>query len=173
VTPRILRVPHEPRFVTALASAVEPADALSLLLQIKALRDQDLGITRQVREALRPAYDQAAEVEDWDAAHAASVLLEALGQPDHQAYLAYRVQQKGLTPAVLGEALAIVGCAAEDRKRPWSVDDWSDFYLDKWRERVRRLFQSPSLLRLPSPGTTPPPPEPTVYTIKTTARLMD
>jgi hypothetical protein len=171
---KTLRVPHEPRFVTALALAVEPADALSLLLQIKALRDQDLGITRRVREALRPAYEQAAEAKDWDAAHGASVLIEALGQPDHQAYLAYQVQQEELTPAVLGETLATVGCAAEDRKRPWSVDDWSDFYLNKWRERVRRLFQLRSLVRLlPAPGTPQPPPEPALYTIEASARLID
>ncbi|MBU0491816.1 MAG: hypothetical protein KKA73_18650 [Chloroflexi bacterium] len=168
---KTLRVPHEARFVAALALTVEPADALSLLLEIGALRDRDLGPVRRIRAALESAYEQAAAAQDWDLAQAASVLRHALGEPEHQAYLAYQVRQHELTPAALVEALAAIGCGSEDRQRPWHAGDWSDFYLNKWRERVRRLFQSSSLLSLPVPHT--PPPEPPVYTIEATARLMD
>ncbi|MBU0494517.1 MAG: hypothetical protein KKA73_20325 [Chloroflexi bacterium] len=177
---KTLRVPHETRFVQALALAVEPADALSLLLEIGALRDRDLGPVRRIRAALESAYEQAAAAQDWDLAHAASVLRHALGEPDHQAYrstssrrgLAHQVRQHELTPAPLVEALAAIGCGSEDRQRPWHVSDWSSFGLDRWRERVRRLFQSSCRLSLPAPGASPPPESP-VYTIEATARLMD
>lgn len=142
---KTLRIPNEPRFVRAFALAVDPGDTLSLLLEIGAVGNQHLAIVRRTREALEPAYDRAGERQDWDQAHAISVLREALAQPDAAAFLACRVE--GAVPAAhtataFAEALALIGCAADSlttRRRPWEILT-DDLYLPDWRKRVWKLL---------------------------------
>jgi hypothetical protein len=141
---KTLHVPGEPRFVAALALAVEPADTISLLMEIGALKDRDLGIVRRVREALEPAYRLAGERSDWDLSHTISVLTIALAQPDSAAFLAYRMAH--LQPADQGnhfaDALAIVGYGGEYNRRPWTIDaeGMDSFGISSWRVPISNLL---------------------------------
>jgi hypothetical protein len=140
-----LRVPDEPRFVQAFALAVDPGDTLGLLMEIGALGNPDIGIVRRTREALLPAYDRASDRKDWDQAHTASILREALSQSDSAAYLAYctkGIPQSAQSATEYAEALAVVGCAADTlgiSRRPWEVGD-DDLCLPEWQLRVRKLL---------------------------------
>lgn len=156
---KTLRVPNESRFVQALALAVDPADALSFLLEVGALKDCHLGIVRRVREALDPAYEAASERKDWDLAHATSILSAALAQPDGAAFLAYRVAHPKLAGEGnnLAEVLAVVGCGYEYHRRPWELDrDPGSFSLGAWRGYLWRLLgQVIPGKTLPKPGQLP------------------
>jgi len=145
----LLRVPAEPRFVAALVLAVGPADTLSFLLEVGALRVQDLTVVRILHEALLPAYYRASDARDNDQAHVASVLREALDEPDNSAYLAYQVQQASADSnaivAALVEALAIIGAArawSTRHQRPWTTTALDAELNDSawWRDQVRRLL---------------------------------
>ena len=155
---KTVHVPDEPRFVRALALAVDPADALSFLFEVGALKDCDLGIVRRVREALEPAYEAASERKDWDLVHATSILSNALAQPDGAAFLAYRVAHPQLAGQSndLAEALAVAGCAYEYHRRPWEVAREPDsFSLGAWRGYVWRLLFAIPGKALPKPGQPP------------------
>ena len=82
-----LPIPNEPRFVRALALALDPGDILSLPLEIGALASRDLAIVRCTREVLVPAYDQASDGKDWEQTHTIGVLREALARPDLSGFL--------------------------------------------------------------------------------------
>ena len=141
-----LRIPHEPRFVQALALAVDPGDTLGLLMEIGALGSPDVGIVRRTREALTPAHDRASDQKEWEQAHTTGVLREALAQSDSAAYLAYHVRsshQSTRTATDYAEALVIIGCAADSlgsRRRPWEIDG-NDLSLPEWRKRVWKLLR--------------------------------
>ena len=151
-----LHVPNEPRFVHALALAVDPGDTLTLLLEIGALQNQDLSIVRRTREALSPAYDRASDRKDWQQAHTVGVLQQALATPDAAAYLAYHTRRLSPTgPAdQFADALAIIGCAADTlglpHRRPWEIEP-NDLGLADWREQIWRL-----LLAMPADGLPQP-----------------
>lgn len=115
---KTLRIPNEPRFVRALALAVEPADTLALLMEIGALSNRDMAPVRKIREALYPTYAEASKARADEAANVLGVLMHALTQPDHQAYLAYCIAQGGDKL----EALATIHNAAYTTlsyRRPW------------------------------------------------------
>jgi hypothetical protein len=160
-----LRVPDEPRFVRAFALAIDPGDTLGLLMEIGALGSPDVGIVRRTREALLPAYDRASDLKDWDQAHTASILREALSQSDSAAYLAYHVRndhQSVHTATEYAEALAVIGCAADTfgvRHRSWEIED-NDISLPEWRQRVRKLLFAIPGTALPKPAAPSPPAEP-------------
>ena len=168
---KTLRVPDELRFVRAFALAVDPGDTLGLLMEIGALGSFDpsasvpsaslgtgrtgIGIVRRTREALMPAYDRASDLKDWEEAHTASVLREALAQSDSAVYLAYRVRDSHRAAQIAteasqvslaepyAEALAVVGCAADSlssRRRPWEIEP-DDLSLPEWQNRVWRLLR--------------------------------
>ena len=159
--PKTLQVPSEPRFIAALALAVEPADTTSLLMEIGALKDKDLAIVRRVREALDPAYNLASERKDWDLAHTISILTTSLAQPDHAAFLAYRMAclQPSSQGNSLAEALAIVGYGGECRRRPWAVaaEGLDAFSVSAWLARIFHLFhQAIPGQALPTPSQPAP-----------------
>ena len=150
-----LHVPNEPRFVCALALAVDPGDTLTLLLEIGALQNQDLSIVRRTREALGPAYDRASDGKDWSQAHAVGVLQQALAAPDAAAYLAYHT--RGLAPGEaadrFADTLAVVGCAADTLgrpRRPWEIEH-NDLGLQDWQEQIWRLLLAMPGDALPQP----------------------
>ena len=160
-----LCIPNEPRFVRALVLAVDRGNSLNFLLEIGALSSRDLGLVRRVREALEPAYELASERQDWDLVHAAGILLAALAEPDHAAYLACRAgvhRQVADEGANLTEALAVSGCAHEARRRPWEVEQEPDgFALGRWRGYTwRLLFAIPGKALPRSPQSSPDPPAP-------------
>jgi hypothetical protein len=147
---KTLRIPNEPRFVRALALAVDPGDTLGLLMEIGALGSPDdspslatrIAIVRRTREALIQAYDQASDLKDWEQVHTVSVLREALAQGDGAAYLAYHAGGSHAA-AEYAEALTVIGCAADTlglRRRPWEIES-NDLPLPEWRERVWRLLR--------------------------------
>jgi hypothetical protein len=155
----MLRIPNEPRFVRAFALAVDPGDALSLLLEIGALSSKDLSFVRRTREALEPAHEMATERRDWDLVHATSVLSNALAQPDHAAFLAYQIAHPQLANQGnnLAEALATIGCACEYQyhRRPWEVACEPDaFNLGIWRGYMWRLLFTIPGEALPKPSQT-------------------
>ena len=186
---KTLHIPNEPRFVRAIAVAVDPGDTLSLLMEIGALGSSDspallrtsIGLVRRTREALVAAYDRASDLKDWDQAHTISVLREALAQSDPVAYLAYAVQgMQWTTPpasaasAVSGsteltqvsaepyaEALAVIGCAADTlgTRRRPWEIEPHDLSLPEWRERVWKLLFALPGNALPMPAEPHPPPE--------------
>lgn len=156
---KTLHVPDEPRFITALALAVEPADTMSLLMEIGALKDKDLAVVRRVREALAPAYELASERQDWELANATSILMSALAEADCAAFLVHRMACPQLAGQGnnLAEALAVVGCGYEYRRRPWTVAGEPDgFSLGIWRGYVWRLLFSLPGKVLPAPGQPTP-----------------
>lgn len=162
-----LCIPNEPRFVRALVLAVDRGNSLNFLLEIGALSSRDLGLVRRVREALEPAYELASERRDWDLVHATGILLAALAEPDHAAYLAYRAgvhRQVADEGANFAEALAVSGCAHEARRRPWEVEQEPDgFALGRWRGYTWQLLREAAipgraLPKPPQPSPEPPPP---------------
>ena len=157
---KTLRIPNEPRFVRALALAVDPGDTLGLLMEIGALGNPDdspslatsIAIVRRTREALICAYDEASDLKDWDQVHTIGVLREALAQGDGAAYLAYHA---GTSHAAVeyAEALAIIGCASDTlgaRRRPWEIEP-NDLSLPEWRQRVWKLLLEMPGNALPKP----------------------
>ena len=152
---KTLHVPDELRFVAALALAVEPADAISLLMEIGALKDRDLSIVRRVREALDPAYSLAGERKDWDLSHTISVLTMALAQPDHAAFLAYHMAhpQHSSQGNSLAEALAVVGHSGEYNRRPWTIEaeGIDSFGVSSWHVRIFNLLFAIPGRALPMP----------------------
>jgi len=155
-----LRIPDEYRFVRAFALAVDPGDALGLLMEIGALRSPDVSIVRRTREALIPAYDRASDLKDWEQAHTIGGLREALAQSDLAAYLAYRVgdnHRSAHTATEYAEALAVIGCAADSlssRRRPWEIEP-NDLSLPEWRDRVWKLLFAMPDSALPKPSERP------------------
>jgi len=113
---KALRVPHEARFVYALALAVEPVDTLALLMEIGALSSRDMAPVRRIRESLEAVYNAVSDAKDWEAVNVVSVLINALAEPDHQAYLAYHQADRMTTLATIYTAYYFRG----SRKRPWS-----------------------------------------------------
>jgi hypothetical protein len=164
---RTLRIPNEPRFVRALALAVDPGDTLGLLMEIGALGSPDdspslatsIAIVRRTREALIQAYDQASDLKDWEQVHTIGVLREALAQGDGAVYLAYHAGASHAA-AEYAEVLAVIGCAADSlglRRRPWEIEP-NDLSLSEWRERVWRLLrESIPGNALPQPADQPAP----------------
>lgn len=161
---KTLRISNEYRFVRAFALAIDPGDALGLLMEIGALGSPDVGIVRRTREALIPAYDRASDLKDWDQTHAISVLREVLAQPDSAAYLAYQVRgnhRAAHSATEYAEALAVVGCAADTltlRRRPWEIEP-DDLSLPEWRKRVWKLLREAAMPgnALPRPSTSQAP----------------
>lgn len=113
---KTLHIPNESRFVRALALAVEPADTLALLLEIGALSNRDLAPVRRIRESLEAVYNAVSDARDWEAVNVAGVLINALAEPDHQAYLAYHQAGRMTALATIYTAYYFRG----SRKRPWS-----------------------------------------------------
>ena len=155
-----LRIPDEPRFVRAFALTVDPGDTLGLLMEIGALGSPDVGIVRRTREALIPAHDRTSDQKDWEQAHTAGVLRDALAQSDSAAYLAHRVRDNhrtAHTATEYAEALAVVGCAADSlssHRRPWEIEG-NDLSLPEWRERVWKLLFAMPDNALPKPAVQP------------------
>lgn len=153
---KTLRIPDEPRFVHALALAVDPGDTLNLLLETGALDNHDVAIVRRTREALTPAYDHAGERRDWKQAHTIGILQQALATPDSAAYLAYHTRgfPPGEAATRFADALGLIGCAADtlgiSHRRPWQIDG-NDFSLPHWREQVWRLLLDMPDRALPRP----------------------
>ena len=116
---KTLRVPNEPKFIRALAMAVEPADALALLLEIGALDSQNLAPVRKIRESLSRIYDIVSAARDWEATDVVTVLLNALASPDNQAYLAYHREDK-LT--ALATIYGVAYSASYHHRRPWTSE---------------------------------------------------
>ena len=155
---KMLRIPDELRFIQAFALAVDPGDTLGLLMEIGALGSPDVSIVRRTREALLPAYDRASALKDWEQAHTASVVREALSQSDSAAYLAYHAQHGRGTAhnaAEYAKTLAVIGCAADSmssRRRPWEIEA-NDLSLPEWRKRVWKLLFDIPGSALPKPAT--------------------
>ena len=97
-------------------------------MEIGALGSPDVGIARRTREVLIPACDRASDLKGWNQTHTILVLREELGQSDSAACRVRQMRKNrraAHTATEYGEALAIVGCAADTltlRLRPWEID---------------------------------------------------